>query len=137
MRPFSQKTPFAVRDIEIQGNSVRKVWAEEPAAEEERRPIRREAPPLRAVPAPTRDALRLRIGEELDYVRRLLDVMGDQLSGDPILIRRHAVALQSLDLVGQILNHLATIVRSSDPKSAVEMIGMSTLKARLTRSGAL
>ena len=31
MRPFSQKLPFAKRDILIQGDSVRQIWgAEEP-----------------------------------------------------------------------------------------------------------
>ena len=138
MRPFSQTKPFAPREILIQGDSVRQVWAaEEPAKEEARRPIRREAAPLRGVPGHTSKQLHLRLGEELDYVRRLLEVMGDQLSGDPILIRRHAVALQSLDLVGQILSHVGNIIRSGDPQSAVEEIGMSDLRARLTRRPSL
>ena len=50
---------------------------------------------------------------------------------------RHAVALQSLDKVGQMLSHIAAIIRSSDPASAIDRIGMSDLKARLTRDGAL
>ena len=50
---------------------------------------------------------------------------------------RHAVALQSLDKVGQMLGHIAAVIRSSDPVSAVDDIQMGDLKARLTRSGAL
>ena len=77
--------------------------------------------------------LRIRLGEELDYVRRMLETLGDQLSSDPILIRRHALALQSLDIVGQILSHVGNVVRSSDPHSAVEAISMGDLRARLAR----
>ena len=117
----------------IQGDSVRMTWGLDEPANEERKPLRREPPPRALPEPPTDDPLRLRLGEELDYVRRMLDALGDQLSNDPILIRRHAVALQSLDIVGQILGHLGSVIRSSTPQSAVESIGMGDLKARLTR----
>ena len=135
MRPYSQKHAFRARDVLIQGDSVRQTWGlEEPTGEKERKPLRRE-PPVRAVPSPpSEDVLHVRLGEELDYVRRLLDILGDQLSGDPILLRRHSVALQSIDRMGQILGHVGRVIRSSDPNSAVQDIGISDLKARLTRS---
>ena len=140
MRPFSQKLPFEKRDILIQGDSVRQIWGvEEPVPEEERKPLRRDAP-LRATSAPienTEDPLRLRLSEELEYARRMLDVTGDQISADRLVVTRHAVAIQSLDKVAQMLGHIAAIIRSSDPESAVGAIGMSDLKARLTRKGAL
>ena len=62
---------------------------------------------------------------------------GDQLCADRIVVTRHAVALQSLDIVGQMLGHIASVIRSSDPNSRGRRIGMSDLKARLTRNGAL
>jgi hypothetical protein len=135
LRPYSQKHAFQRRDVLIQGDSVRQTWGvEEPSGEEERKPLRRE-PPVRAIPSPpSEDLLHVRLGEELDYVRRLLDIMGDQLSGDPILLRRHSVALQPIDRMAQILGHVGRVIRSSDPNSAVADIGMSDLKARLTRS---
>lgn len=140
MRPFSQKLPFAKRDILIQGDSVRQIWgAEEPVPEEERKPLRRDAP-LRAVPSPIEDSedpLRLRLSEELEYARRMLDVTGEQICADRIAVTRHAVALQTLDKVGQMLGHIAAVIRSADPNSAIDGIGMSDLKARLTRNGAL
>lgn len=40
--------------------------------------IRREAPPLAPALTPTDDALMLRLAEELDYARRMLDSMGDE-----------------------------------------------------------
>lgn len=138
MRPFSQKQPFAERDILIQGDSVRQIWGiEEPGEDLERKPLRREAPLLRVVPEQTADQLRIRLGEELDYARRMLDITGDDLSNDPVTLSRHTVSLQYLDKVGQILGHVANIIRSTDPQSVVEEVGMGDLKARLTRSGAL
>jgi hypothetical protein len=45
------------------------------------------------------------------------------------------VTLQSIDIAGQILGHVATVVRSSDPEGAIDRIGMCELKARLLRKG--
>jgi len=102
---------------------------------EPKRPsIRREAPPLPPALTPTDDALKLRLAEELDYARRMLDSMGDEFSSDPALLMRHSVPLQSIDIVGQILGHIAAVVRSSDPDGAVDRIGMCELKARLKRT---
>ena len=127
MRPYSQKHGFQKRDVLIQGDSVRQTWAvEEPVSEEDRKPLRRD-PPVRTVPpAHSDDVLYLRIGEELDYVRRMLDGRGDPLCGDPILIRRHAVPLQSPDIVGQILRHIGNVIRSSDPHSRLMTSAWST-----------
>ena len=99
------------------------------------RPSLRLANPPAIDPAliPTEDQLRLRLAEELDYARRLLDSMGDALSTDLGLVMRHIVALQSIDIIGQLLGHIATVIRSSAPDRAVDRIGMSDLKARMTR----
>ena len=67
----------------------------------------------------------------------MLDITGDELSSDRIAVSRHGMAMQSLDIVGQMLGHIANVIRSSEPEAAVGEIGMSALKARLTRSGAL
>lgn len=138
MGPFSQKQPFASREIVIQGHSVRQVWGlEDPVSPTERKPIRRDPVALRAAPEQTDCELRIRLGEELDFARRMLDATGDDLANDPIAISRHTVALQYLDRVGQMLGHIADVVRSTDPHSAVDAICMSDLRARLRRSGAL
>lgn len=106
-------------------------------ASPQRRSIRRDPPPLAPALVPSDDALKLRLAEELEYVRRMLDSMGDQLSADTAVLMRHGTALQSIDIVGQILGHIATVTRSSDPAGAVERIGMCDLKARLKRGGGL
>ena len=98
-----------------------------------KRSIRRDPPPLPAALVPSADELRLRLAEELEYARRLLNAMGDELAADMGVIMRHSVALQSVDIVGQMIGHIANVVRSSDPNGAVERIGMCELKARLQR----
>ena len=47
------------------------------------------------------------------------------------------VANLGFDKVGQILGHVRNVIRSSEPRSAVAEIGMSDLRARLTRDGTL
>ena len=101
--------------------------------EGERRSIRRDAPPLDPALVPTDDELRIRLAEELEFARRMLDAMGDELSADMAVVMRHSVALQTVDIVGQMLGHIAAVTRSSAPDRAVERIGMCELKGRLTR----
>ena len=110
------------------------IQAEFRAEPKGRRSIRRDPPPLPLALVPTDDALLLRLAEELDYIRRMLDVLGDELASDGLIVARHMTALQAVDIVGQILGHVAGVIRSSDPPGAVERIGMSDLKARLTRT---
>jgi hypothetical protein len=104
-------------------------------ADGERSSIRRKPPPLPTALRPSDDLLMLRLAEELEYARRMLDLMGDELASDMAVVMRHSVQLQSVDIVGQMLGHIASVVRSGDPEAAVERIGMCDLKARLTRSG--
>jgi hypothetical protein len=63
--------------------------------------------------------------------------MGDELAADHGVVMRHSVALQSIDIVSQMLGHIAKIISSSDPAATVDGIGMCDLKARLTRKGGL
>ena len=104
---------------------------------EPRKSIRRDPPPLPPALVPTDDPLKLRLAEELEYARRMIENMGDALSVDPNLVMRHMVSLQSIDIAGQILGHVANVVRSSDPDGAVDRIGMCELKGRLQRKGGI
>ena len=103
----------------------------------DRKPLRREPPPAPLPLVATDNQLRLRLAEELEYARRLLDAMGDKLAGDTAIIMRHGTTLQSVDIVGQILGHIADVVRCSAPEDAVERIGMAELKGRLKRRSIL
>ncbi|HEX6376422.1 MAG TPA: PilZ domain-containing protein [Allosphingosinicella sp.] len=86
--------------------------------------------PAAALPGPDFEA---RLADELGYVQRLLESLGDELIGDSFLIQRHGRALQSLDLAGQILAHVAAILTAEDKGAMIERIGMEDLRARLKR----
>ncbi len=79
------------------------------------------------------DVVDQRLSEELAYMRRALDALGDTLCADPIILARYASALQQFDIIGQTLGHLATIVGTSNRAEAIERVGMRELKARLQR----
>ena len=81
-------------------------------------------PPVDPALVRTGDPLDLRIAEELEYVRRLVDQLGDTLAADGLVVTRYGMTLQSVDLASQILGHLATVVRSSAPELAAR-IGMT------------
>jgi len=102
-------------------------------AEQKPRPsIRRDPPPAPKAVAPTEDQLRLRLAEELDYARRMLGSMGDELSSDALVVGRHLAELQTIDIVGQMLGHIANVVRAENRNEAIERIGMCDLKAKLS-----
>jgi hypothetical protein len=77
--------------------------------------------------------LDLRLAGELDHARDMLVSMGDELALNQDVVAEHGLALQAVDIVGQMLGHIANVIRSSDPEGAVELIGMAELKARLQR----
>jgi len=110
------------------------IQAEFRAQQPQRKSIRRDPPPLAPALVQTEVVLQLRLAEEIEYCRRLLEQMGDSLCSDPLVVGRHMISLQAVDIVGQILGHIAGVVRSSDPDGAVERIGMADLKGRLTRT---
>ena len=103
-------------------------------AEQKARPsIRRDPPPTPKALIPTDNELMLRLAEEVEYARRRLGAMGDELASDGLIVSRHLAELQSLDIAGQMLGHIAAVLRSSDIAGAVDRIGMADLKSRLTR----
>ena len=94
---------------------------------------RADPPPLDPALVRTDDPFTLRVAEELEYVRRLVEQLGDTLASDGLVVTRYGMTLQSVDLACQILGHLATVVRSSAPELAARRIGMTELKGRLLR----
>ena len=99
-------------------------------AERSRPSIFRPAP---ARPAPSSNPIEHRMAEELECIRRHLDLLGSALVNDVLLVRRYAAQLQSIDLVNQQLGHLAAVIAAEDKAQAVEHISLEDLKARLKR----
>ena len=126
--PAHLKTAMAASPAQARCDSILSEVRSQP-----RPSIRRAAPPAPAPIPPTDDVLSQRLAEELEFARRMLDTMGDELSADAAVVMRHSVALQSVDIIGQMLGHIANVVRSSDPTETVSRIGMCELKNRLTR----
>ena len=72
------------------------------------------------------------LAAELDHARDLLVMMGDELALNQELVAEHGMALQAIDIVGQMLGHIANVVRAEDPATAIERIGMCELKTKLS-----
>jgi hypothetical protein len=77
--------------------------------------------------------LKGRVSEELSFVGRLLEAVGDDLADDPLVAARHAGKLQNLDISIQILGHLGRVIEAEDPEAAIGAIGMADLRRRLQR----
>jgi hypothetical protein len=92
--------------------------------------------PAGAEPA-AREQLDSRLADELAYVQRLLETVGDELIAEPLFVQRHAQTLQGIDLASQILAHVAAIIVAEDREHAIERIGMEDLRARLKRKPVL
>ena len=88
------------------------------------------APPR---PDPSADSLDHCIAEELESIRRSLDLLGGVLVTDPVLLHRHAPQLQSIDRINQLLGHLARIICADQKEMAVDQVTLTDLRARLQR----
>ncbi|MCJ8191608.1 hypothetical protein [Sphingomicrobium aestuariivivum] len=77
------------------------------------------------------DMLDQSLAHELEEARKLLEIMGDELAADIDTITKHCTSLQTIDIVMQILGHIANVVRSDDRRETVEGIGMHDLKMKL------
>ena len=62
----------------------------------------------------------------------MLVMMGDELAMSTEIVAEHGTALQAVDIVGQMLGHIANVVRADDRAQAIERIGMCDLKTKLT-----
>ena len=76
--------------------------------------------------------LDLLLAAELDHARDMLVMMGDELAMSTEIVAEHGTALQAVDIVGQMLGHIANVVRADDRNSAIARIGMCELKTKLT-----
>ena len=78
--------------------------------------------------------LDLSLAAELDHARDMLVMMGDELSTDFAVVSRHGTSLQAIDIVGQMLGHIANVIRAENRLAAIERIGMCELKTKLSRT---
>jgi hypothetical protein len=100
------------------------------AVEPARPRLFRPAPPR---PEPSTDPIEHRMVEEIECIRRHLDLLGSTLANDLVLVRRYATQLQSIDMVNQLLGQLGIVIGAEDKAMAVEQVANHELKARLKR----
>jgi hypothetical protein len=79
------------------------------------------------------DAIPHRVGEELAYVQRIIENLGDELSSSPFIVQRYPATLQSFDLANQLLGHLARVLLAGDRARAAHEVSMDALRKRLLR----
>lgn len=84
--------------------------------------------PAASAPSPM---LPVDVREDIDLLRLLLEAMGDDLTGAPATLIRHAATLQHLDIAGQMLDALK---QALDPDSERRRIGLMRLQS-LRQSG--
>ena len=72
------------------------------------------------------------LAAELDHARDMLVMMGDELAMSPEVVAEHGLALQAVDIVGQMIGHIANVVRAADRGRAIDRIGMCELKDKLS-----
>jgi hypothetical protein len=77
--------------------------------------------------------LERRIAEEIIYVRRLIDTLGEELVEDPVMLQRHSRVLQNLDRASQVLDHLGSVLGADDRVAAAKAVVMQDLRERLLR----
>ncbi|NIJ20597.1 hypothetical protein FHS95_002289 [Sphingomonas naasensis] len=77
--------------------------------------------------------LEQRISEEIVYVQRLIDALGEELVEDPVMLQRHSRVLQNLDRASQVLAHLGSVLAAPDRAGAAQAIAMQDLRERLLR----
>jgi hypothetical protein len=82
--------------------------------------------------APDPSPLDLLLAAELDHARDMLVLMGDELAMSAEIVAEHGTALQAVDIVGQMLGHIANVVRADDRQAAINRIGMCELKTKLS-----
>jgi hypothetical protein len=133
--PVGEWTGGKPRPLDVTGlrdqrrvDAIQAVTRAEAATGRQLRAAAPEAPP----PDPLAH-LDARLADELSYVQRLLEGLGDELIAEPLVLHRYGRSLQSLDLASQILGHVADIIAADDKSEVVEQIGMEDLRARLKR----
>lgn len=79
-------------------------------------------------------AIRERCAEEMRYVARLVEDLGETFMKEPIILARYARKAQDFDLIKQLITHLSSLVDSNDICGAAINIPLSSLRTRILRT---
>ena len=101
-------------------------------ARDSKLPLLREVERIKPL-EPTHDIIESRLSQEIEYAQRLLEAVGDCFVSDPDILERHETTMQSFDIIGQLLGHIAKVMGAKDKQEAISRIGMQELRSRLKR----
>lgn len=77
------------------------------------------------------EMVRALIAKELDAIRELLEEVGVDLCGHPVIVQEYSRALQGIDELAQRNENLARVLRASAMESAIDGISLESLRVRL------
>ncbi len=92
--------------------------------------LARSADPL---PAASDCQVDVRLAEELETIRRYVEMAGRILATDATLCHRHPAMARDLQNAQKVLGQLAAIVAAADKDAAIDRIALPELKARMLR----
>jgi hypothetical protein len=72
-----------------------------------------------------------RVADVLDGLGLEIESLGGQLCADPAFVAGHVAELQAIDRIAQYQHALARVLRAECIASAIELIGIEELAARL------
>jgi hypothetical protein len=102
-----------------------------PRNEEDKRVgLARSADPL---PAASDCQVDVRLAEELETIRRYVEMASRILATDATVCHRHPAMARDLQNAQKVLGQLAAIVAAADKDAAIERIALPELKARMLR----
>lgn len=76
----------------------------------------------------------LRLAEELLYISRIVEGIGEVLVKDPLLRVRHAASIQQLDMGQQMLSEIAKLVSIENKFGSITRVATGPMRGRLLRS---
>ena len=75
-----------------------------------------------------------RLAEEIHFIMRTLDGVQETLAAEPLVVARHGIELQHIDISVQLLGQIAGLLIAPDLQRAVGTIATEGLRRRLVRS---
>ena len=75
-----------------------------------------------------------RLAEELFYVSRIVEEIGQVLVKDSFLRVRHSASLQQLDIGQQMLSEIAQLVSKEDKLGRISQVATGSMRGRLLRA---
>lgn len=76
----------------------------------------------------------LRLAEELLYISRIVEGIGEVLVKDPLLRVRHAASIQQLDMGQQMLSEIAELVSIENKFGSITRVATGPMRGRLLRA---